>query len=253
MKNKQPFTIGGDTELKEALLKKTGIEIEGGGPTPDWEYLAASPRFKYKFDETNRKESTHYQLPQDWYKAVAAVKDFFAKEKFEGGKWYYGELDDESYLVRYSHFKNDRVMYVTEHIYRCKDEFAYYERDTLYPKIIDCLHLATTEQIEFMLGKAAESKGYKPNVVIKNENNTEYVLAEGYRPTYFPLSDSFNYCGYRVYCEGKWAELLPQEEAKPQTLVLKDVMLVDKLGLKFRNDLELDATHLQQLKAYFTA
>jgi hypothetical protein len=83
---KQSFTIGGSVPLKKALLEETGIEIQGGGPTPDWEYLTAALFLKSKFDETNNKESTHYQLPQDWDKAIQAVKDFFAEEPKEEAK-----------------------------------------------------------------------------------------------------------------------------------------------------------------------
>jgi hypothetical protein len=42
------------------------------------------------------------------------------------------------------------------------------------------------------------------------------------------------------------------EEAKPQTLVLKDVVYVDKgrYHKRIKTDLHLTATHLQQLKEY---
>jgi hypothetical protein len=132
---KQPFTIGGDTELKEALIKRVGLKEDNlcyDFKTKAFEKIGKENLVTQKPDigdvywYLSYNESqlpTHYQLPQDWDKAVAAVKDFFAEE----------------------------------------------------------------------------------------------------------------------------------EEAKPQTLVLKDVVTTRLLTTKEKVDLELTATHLQQLKAYFTA
>jgi hypothetical protein len=248
---KQPFTIGGTAALKKALLEETRIRVYDEDTCTEWDYLICDTDF-CGLQGCVDQLSTHYQLPQDWDKAVTAVKDFFAEEKFEKGKWYYGINRNTEDLFKFSHVGCDGAKIFSETIQLGDKKRVYY---LLNQVISDTGYLkpATTEQIQLMLGKVAEQKGYKPNAVIKNDNNIEYTLVEGYTPGYFPLSDSFNYCGYRVYWDGKWAELLPQEEAKPQTLVLKDVLLVDKLGLKFRNDLHLTATHLQQLKAYFNS
>jgi hypothetical protein len=310
MKEKQPFTIGGSVPLKEALLKETGAK--------PCDALSLNYQYLYIADYTNcigganKELPTHYQLPQDWHQAIQAVKDFFTEEKFEKGKWYYGELGDESYLVRYSHYEADKLMYVTEHVNRCKNEVAYYEGDTLYPKIIDCLQPATTEQIQFMLGKVAESRGYVEGVKVTCLLDDCDEVLDGRYFTYHEKSDSL-YASIKdeegdalIYEKGKWAELLPQEETteakeeytvelllnkiithsnklranasghgvviafakhalgllehkekpqeepKPETLVLKDVVYVVKgrYHKRIKTDLHLTATHLQQLKAY---
>jgi hypothetical protein len=248
---KQPFTIGGSVALKKALLEDIDTPTYNINSVTDYKYLTP---FLTTLAGHNKKEPTHYQLPQDWDKAIQAVKEFFAKEKFEKDKWYYVEAGmNMKYLLKVNNFENNKY-YCSECIIIGSDGLrednisylTYYAFDEK-SSIARNSQPATTEQIQFMLGKVAESKGV----------NRECILVEGYIPAYFPLSDSFNYCGYRVYCEGKWAELLPQEEAKPQTLVLKGVKIIEQIDEEFNRqhfmDLHLTATHLQQLKAYFTA
>jgi hypothetical protein len=257
---KQPFTIGGSVALKKALLEETGIEIEGGGPTPDWKYLSAALFLKSKFDETNKKEPTHYQLPQDWDKAVEAVKDFFAEEKFEKSKWYYA--NDRSItqsIFKFSHMDTDSSPMFSEAINLCDDKATYFTNQKTFRN----LQPATTEQTQFMLGKVAEQKGLIGGAKIKSVHGSETTLRKGSPYSYLSGEDILICDGHTLYEKGKWAEPLPQEEAKPQTLVLKEVILSDVLSIGEdstfeikqydRVDLHLTATHLQQLKAYFNS
>jgi hypothetical protein len=254
---KQPFTIEGSVALKKALLEETGIPLNCEEAL-NFPYLTVHKQGR-ELEATSDKSYTHYQLPQDWGKAVAAVKDFFAEERFEKGKWYYAELDNESYLVRYSHYEKDRAMYVTEHIHRCKDEVAYYKGDTLYIKIIDCLQPATTDQIQFMLRKVVEQKGFieGARVTCLFSNAMDIIQGEceydkGFDRLWVEGTDNL----INIYEKGKWAELAPQEEAKPQTLVLKDVMVIEEINEELNRfhcmDLHLTPTHIQQLKAYMS-
>jgi hypothetical protein len=120
---------------------------------------------------------------------------------------------------------------------------------------------ATTEQIKFMLGKVAESKGFVKAAKVISGGVSLEILSDN--ANYNMSSDLFYMGGVNVYSKGKWAELISKEEPKPQTLVLKDVVLSDILSIgedsNFeikqydRADLHLTAAHLQQLKAYFTA
>jgi hypothetical protein len=76
---KQPFTIGGSVPLKKALLEETGAK--------PCDALSLNYQYLYIADYTNcigganKELPTHYQLPQDWDKAIQAVKDFFAEDE----------------------------------------------------------------------------------------------------------------------------------------------------------------------------
>jgi hypothetical protein len=260
MKEKQPFTIGGSVALKKALLEETGIEIQGGGPTPDWAYLSAALFLKSKFDETNRKESIHYQLPQDWDKAVEAVKDFFAEEPaFEKGKWYYAVVSRYEFLFKVKDI-TDRIFELSEKImYHPKTGAAYTTDDYVvkYSEVYKNSQPATKEQIHKMLTKVAVQRGLVKAAVVNSIHFNNVTLREGLY-VYGADTDTLYFGGQAIYQEGKWADLLPAEP-KPEKLVLKDVVLSDVLSigedLTFelkqydRVELHLTATHLQQLKA----
>jgi hypothetical protein len=263
------------------------------------------------------------------YTEEEAVKDFFAKDKFEKGKWYYSDFTGTKYLIRY---KETIPVYTDKDIY-VYNKILYTEGFTVYPEgVLECskndhiantkleqsLQPATTEQIQIMLGKVAESKGYVKGAKVKKGTVTQELSLMGY--AYLDTEDIL-YCGsISIYQEGKWAELLPKEEpkssdvktehvrafvkewmeghepdtfitnehgnymysagptsinlvaffeelvqdyidydpqpqakeAKPETLVLKDVVYVDKghYHKRIKTDLHLTATHLQQLKEY---
>jgi hypothetical protein len=80
---KQPFTIGGSVVLRRAISEEAGIPLTSDETVTHYPYLASSEkgrREKY-FSGNKSRLNTHYQLPQDWDKAVKAVKDFFAEEE----------------------------------------------------------------------------------------------------------------------------------------------------------------------------
>jgi hypothetical protein len=325
---KQPFTIGGSTPLKKALLEETGIELVCETVLKHT-YLVPD---NGKFYGEGSKYSTHYQLPQDWDKAIAAVTDFFAEEKFEKDKWYYandGSLTQS--IFKFSHIDKDDQPMFSEAINLYDDKATYFTNQKTFRN----LQPATTEQIELMLGKVAESKGYVKGAKAICLLDEYKKHLDGRYFEYVEKSDSLiastpdaMELNILIYQEGKWAELLPQEEPKssdvktehvrafvkewmeghepdtfianehgnyvysagptsinlpsffeellldyidhdpqakepkPETLVLKDIVLSDILSIGEdstfeikqydRVDLHLTATHLQQLKAYFS-
>jgi hypothetical protein len=117
----------------------------------------------------------------------------------------------------------------------------------------DCMKPATTEQIQEMFGKVAESKGYVEGAKVK-------CLFDGRVQTLICFDElDFNsdvngwdniwWEDYKselilIYYNGKWAEII-KEEPKSETLVLKGVRVGTSGVLE---DLELTAAHLEQLK-----
>jgi hypothetical protein len=212
---KQPFTIEGSTPLKKALVEETRIRVYDGDTCNDWAYLICDADFS-GLQGCDEPLAIHYQLPKDYERVVQALKEYFLEDpKFEKGEWYYTKVCESEYLLRFSHIAFENI-YCDEQIFMENGRIEYSsERKSICNKnslVADSMKPATIEQIQFMLGKVAEQKGYKPNVMIKGIDGIEYVLTEGYEPSYFPFSDTFNYCGYRVYQEGKWVEILPQQE-----------------------------------------
>jgi hypothetical protein len=253
---KQPFTIGGSTPLKKAIAEESGITL--AKDALEYAFLEANAYINILHGSDFGNNSTHYILPQDWDKAVAAIKDFFAEEKFEKGKWCYAKVCESEYLLRFSHIAFE-LIYCDEQIFMENGRIEYSsERKRICNTnslVADCMKPATEEQIQFMLGKVAESKGYVEGAKVKKGTVTQELSLMRY--AYLDTEDIL-YCGsISIYQKGKWAELLPQEEAKPQTLVLKGVKMIQEIdeftASEKTVDLELTATHLQQLKAYFTA
>jgi hypothetical protein len=231
MKNRKAFTIGGSVELREALVKsakldpknlciafKSNMFEDGLGKNNLLIHKPDAGDTDWYLSYCDRQLALHYNLPEQYNEALQAVKDFFAEEKFEKGKWYYGEFGGCKTLAKYSHpvFTQN----IWSEVVRVKEDHSveYSLHCTVNSDNWESKNLqaATIEQIQLMLGKVAEQKGYKPKVVIKNDNDIEYTLVEGYTPGYFHFSDSFNCCGYRVYWDGKWAEILPNKEVKKE-------------------------------------
>jgi hypothetical protein len=252
--SKQPFTIEGSVPLKKALLEETGIELYSEKSLNDT-YLTPC-HYSQHLCSIGVKESIHYQLPQQWDEAVEAVKGFFTKEKFEKGKWYYGKWHETEWLYRYNHMENQGAFNKFFYTERVSGGIYIYFKKTDYianANIINCLQPATKEQIQEMLGKVAESKGFVKGVKVRSlfANNIDVIDGNFYLEL---ATDSLWSNGdnnlIKIYENGKWAELLPQEEPKPETpetLVLKDV----KIGGTIWPDIELTADHLEQLSAYF--
>jgi hypothetical protein len=190
------------------------------------------------------------------------------KDKFEVGKWYCNENSIIKRLGRYSHISDlDNVVFSETYSLTSYDNrvnsgsnFAlnkYHVESNYQP--------ATPKQIEFMLGKVAESKGYVKGVEIKSLVTPYDVVKLFSSNTYYDSENDILWVsGCIVYEKGKWAELLPQEEPTPETpetLVLKGVK-IERMLLPVTSDigftemepvdLHLTATHLQQLQAYFT-
>jgi hypothetical protein len=241
---KQPFTIGGSVALKKALVEKTGVRVYNEESATEWDYLEATPEYPNFMQGGSTKESTHYQLPQDWDKAVAAVKDFFAKEKFEKGKWYYGEIEEYKFLLKY---KDTRPIYNKEGKI-CYNDILYSEFIKVFPttpltysvdnymsntKLEQALQPATQEQIQFMLGKVAVQKGFVEGAKVRSlfANNID-VIDDGFN--YEPSTDSLWINGnnnlIEIYEKGKWAELLPQEEVQWSYKVGDIITVIKKNG-----------------------
>jgi hypothetical protein len=78
MKNKQPFTIGGSAALRRAISEDSGVPAFN---TDTFHLPYITPMLPGILSGCNHKGNTHYQLPQDWDKAIKAVKDFFQEEE----------------------------------------------------------------------------------------------------------------------------------------------------------------------------
>jgi hypothetical protein len=261
---KQPFTIGGSVALKKALVEDTRIRVYDKDTCTEWDYLLCDKSF-LGLQGVGVIRPIHYQLPKDWDKAVAAVKDFFAEEPtFEKDKWYYSEDSIIKRLGRYSHTDDLHGVIFSEAytIIRDNDKACSDTNLALSKRHVKYNHQpATTEQIQEMLTKVAEQKGFVQGAKVKSVYNQEEVIKDYYKYQYQQNSDRLLLCWITIYQEGKWAELLTKEEPKPETLVLKDVGLSDVLSIGEdstfelvkvdRVDLHLTATHLQQLKEYF--
>jgi hypothetical protein len=268
MNKKQPFTIEGSVALKKALLEETGLDLHTqvcASIADNNKEAMGKMHFECVYDEldstpilalTECIESTHYQLPQDWDKAVKGVKDFFAEEKFKKGKWYYAEIGDYEFMFKVKD-STDSILNLSEKIMYHPKTKALYTIDDFISKNSEAdknSQPATTEQIQEMLGKVAESKGFVKSIKVRSlfANNID-VIDGGFN--YELSTDSLWTNGdnnlIEIYNKGKWAELLPQEEPKPEKLLLQGV----KVKLPFHEQkctIELNAAHLQQIKAYFT-
>jgi hypothetical protein len=260
--NKQPFTIGGSIALKKALLEEAGLNLhtqtcaaiadnnkESMGKhhlecvydaTRECQYISLDPT----------KNHVHYHLPQDWDNAVAAVKDFFAEEPtFEKGKWYYAKEFDEASIYKFSRF-DDNIPEFSEVIELSKNgRVLTYTNQRVFNSTISLMQPATKEQIQEMLGKVAEQKGFLEGAVVNSIHVNNVPLGKG-SYVYHAAVDVLYFSGRIIYEKGKWAELLPQEEPKPETLLLKGVFVEDSSWAD-EVDLHLTPAHLQQLKAYF--
>jgi hypothetical protein len=180
------------------------------------------------------------------------------KEKFEEDKWYYAELDTESkYLLKYQHSVEAGIAW--SEVYGVTGTtvatFSYHIYSTAYIEDLN-LQPATTEQIQEMLGKVAESKGLIGGNKIKPLYGNPLVISTNKAIYRYDISvDELSLDYQTIYSKGKWAELVSQEETKPETpetLVLEDVVYVDKgrYHKRIKTDLHLTATHIQQLKEY---
>jgi hypothetical protein len=209
---KQPFTIGGSVVLRRAISEETGIPLNDEDLTLKTKYLQSWSKEK-SLCGAGDKLPIHYQLPEHWHQAVQAVKDFFAEEKFEKGKWYYAETKGYKYLRRYKD---------TGFNWNYTEGVSIYGKECVYSNepsnignqdIINSLQPATPEQIKFMLGKVAERKGYVKGVEIRSLGipNTVVMLHHG-EVGYDSNKDELWIGGCIVYKKGTWAELLSQEE-----------------------------------------
>jgi hypothetical protein len=120
---KQPFTIGGSVPLKKALLEETGAK--------PCDALSLNYQYLYIADYTNcigganKELPINYQLPQDWDKAVAAVKDFFAEEPKEEAKPETLVLKGVGYVDKANYHKRIKTdfYFTAEHIQQLKAYF----------------------------------------------------------------------------------------------------------------------------------
>jgi hypothetical protein len=233
MKNKHPFTIGGSVSLKKALLEETVLHTDNlcfAFRVKDYTELGDNSLIIYppedeesdwflSFDESQLP--THYQLPQDWDKAVAAVKDFFAVEpKFEVGKWYYAKVCDSEYLLRFSDIAFEHI-YCNEQVFmeNGRIEYSSERKSTcnINSLMADCMKPATIEQIQFMLGKVAEQKGFVKGAKVKCLLDDCNEILGGKYVTYHEKSNNL-YASTKdgesealIYNDGAWAELLLQK------------------------------------------
>jgi hypothetical protein len=252
MDKKQPFTIGGCIVLKEALVKETRIRVYDENTCTEWDYLVCDTDF-CGLQGCVDPLSTHYQLPQDWDKAVKAVKDFFAEEKFEEDKWYYGVQGTNECLLKYRHSVKSGIVCsevywvigptvstILNHTYST----AYIEKLNLQP--------ANTEQIRFMLRKAAESKGLIGGNKIKPLYANPLVVPTDKTIYRYDISvDELSLNYQTIYEKGKWAKLLQREEIKEEGLVLKGIRLENTSQLtEYIGDLYLTPTHIKQIKEH---
>jgi hypothetical protein len=198
MKNKQPFTIEGSVPLKKALLEETGLSLDID-TLLEYRLLRPSYTGLHRLEGCYSCKSTHYILPQQYTEAVQAVKDFFAEDKLEKGKWYYVREENRGYewIGKYRNTdETGNLIFSDSLLLHNQEEIGYYQHDEILKTSIwlELIQPATTEQIEFMLRKVAVQKGLVCGAI-----------------KYFKVP-----VGFRLYEKDKWAEIVPQEKPKPK-------------------------------------
>lgn len=105
---RQDFTIGGTQALKEAFIKDGNFKLYGN-KSINYKYLASD----YYSDDLaghSTKKEIHFQLPQDWDKAMEYVKDFF-KLEFKVGDIIVNKEYPEKYIGAVRKIEGDIVHY----------------------------------------------------------------------------------------------------------------------------------------------
>lgn len=89
--NKQEFTVGGSTVLKEAFAKEVGVELFTNDSASQFAYLTPTHP-EQKLQGCMLDTEPHFNLPEDWDEAVEYAKEyFFAKPTTK--VLYFGELE----------------------------------------------------------------------------------------------------------------------------------------------------------------
>jgi hypothetical protein len=222
MKNRKVFTIGGSIALKKALLEETGLKPYDKDTSIEWDYLEVLSQYEGFMLGTSNIAPIHYQLPQDWHQAVQAVKEFFAEEKFEKGKWYCysngGTLELYKFNVLTEVASQDYWCYSERVTGNYVHEYSDEGDGIMDVDIINSLEIARHEQVKEVLGNTAKLKGFIKSALINQSTiNSAYPTCSKIYSNdidYDYEKDILYYGGFIVYEGGMWVDLLPQDEIK---------------------------------------
>lgn len=165
----------------------------------------------------HEKREKSFTLPEDYVKALEYCSQEEQKDiVFEDGKWYITE--NEQYLIRATGKtgNNNQVYYYEFYssfgkITRNTDDWCSKEPCELKFKE------ATLKEVEKYLIKYAEQQGYfKKGVKFKNPNSLRNIISLKKDKVYlfgqFPIYCLGDGRGKSLYLDGKWAEIIKDEE-----------------------------------------
>lgn len=177
--------------------------------------------------------------------------------EFEVGKWYYFERDDgDSFLAKFSRLDEYRFYYS-----HCAPlnyhNMVWAEDDWCNVSLLK--RPATKEEVESALIKEAEKRGFKEGVEIMSffSNLTPYVspvkLKQKDKWKYKSDEDSLHHeDGARIYCKGKWAEIVKDSPIKIGGYEMKVEGDAVKFGCKNFSKVELEHLHDIMMENDFT-
>lgn len=168
--------------------------------------------------------SNVFSLPDQYMEALNFAKEQ-AKPKYEVGKWYYwtpgGHEGADWGIARFVKLEDEHFYFNEAY----KIEFGTIVNDDRFVKHNSFFNNiiqgpATPQQLEEILTKVAESKGFKEGIKVDRHNfetifpgkitiDNFYYSCDPYH--YDILQDQFLLKGYIIYEKGKWAEILPEE------------------------------------------
>lgn len=138
---------------------------------------------------------------------------------YESGKWYHGTCSDGAeFIVKYNGKIEMDKFYHTEFSPLCDDwGSSKYENRLDFSSLELIDRPATPEEVQSMLIKEAERRGYKQGMsfIYPWYTGKEVCtpLFDG-RTYYYPYDDRLEYFGVAVYKQGRWAEIVKDSPIK---------------------------------------
>lgn len=229
----KPFIIYGKTHQLQSIwedLKEIGYKSVYSNEnvcinaksirTNTFSIVSSKDGYKYMYLNhiLGQGNDIEFHLPQDYQKALdyctEALKDSNWEEEYKIGEWLYYE--DKYYCGIYGIFRYNGIR---DNIYDSLESYQIHNADFIehgeektFCSKNKVKGKATKEQIEEVLRKVAEYKGYKEGVYIQSlKYNQQENLLRDYKPTL----DTFNnlWKGHSIlYQDGKWAKIVKEIE-----------------------------------------
>lgn len=141
---------------------------------------------------------------------------------YEENKWYYGKAINTPFIARFSHTGNDYMLpemlwFYFKELY-FSDGYDGGEHNRVASSIV--VGLATPTQIEQCLKAYAEKNGYVEGSIMKGIYSGRKVWLSG-KLEYDKIDDSLSFGIYKIYRQGKWAEIVKEE---PKSTLTKTEM-----------------------------